>query len=57
MDEAEYDRVALMYRAKLIALDTPDAGAPWLVRSDHEPTMEDAFIGAHRARRHEENAA
>jgi ABC-2 type transport system ATP-binding protein len=46
MDEAEYcDRVALMYNARLIALDTPDA----LKRSvstgdDHEPTMEDAFI-------------
>ncbi len=46
MDEAEYcDRVALMYRARLIALDTPDA----LKRSvaapgGAEPTMEDAFI-------------
>ena len=46
MDEAEYcDRVAMMYRAKLIALDTPDAlkhGA----RGDRypDPTMEDAFI-------------
>ncbi|MDZ7768141.1 MAG: AAA family ATPase [Woeseiaceae bacterium] len=46
MDEAEYcDRVAMMYRAKLIALDTPDAlkrGA----RGDKypDPTMEDAFI-------------
>jgi len=46
MDEAEYcDRVALMYRAKVIALDSPDAlkrqaanaGCP-------EPTMEEAFI-------------
>ncbi|WP_222564425.1 ATP-binding cassette domain-containing protein [Novilysobacter antarcticus] len=46
MDEAEYcDRVAMMYRARLIALDTPDSlkrGA----RSDErpDPTMEDAFI-------------
>ncbi len=46
MDEAEYcDRVALMYNARLVALDTPDA----LKRSvsagdDHEPTMQDAFI-------------
>ncbi|HSH48982.1 MAG TPA: ATP-binding cassette domain-containing protein, partial [Halomonas sp.] len=46
MDEAEYcDRVAMMHRAKLIALDTPDA----LKReagSDQrpDPTMEDAFI-------------
>lgn len=46
MDEAEYcDRVAMLSRAQLIALDTPDA----LKRSaaSHErpdPTMEDAFI-------------
>lgn len=47
MDEAEYcDRVALMYRGKLIALDTPDALKQEVVRhDDHEPTMEDAFIG------------
>ena len=47
MDEAEYcDRVALMYRGKLIALDTPDALKQEIVRhDDHEPTMEDAFIG------------
>ena len=46
MDEAEYcDRVALMYRAQVIALDTPDAlkrkaataGSP-------APSMEDTFI-------------
>ncbi|MCC7327194.1 MAG: ABC transporter ATP-binding protein [Burkholderiales bacterium] len=46
MDEAEYcDRVALMYRAKLIALDTPDA-LKHTSRSDKhpDPTMEDAFI-------------
>ncbi|MEJ8568330.1 ATP-binding cassette domain-containing protein [Elongatibacter sediminis] len=46
MDEAEYcDRVAMMYRARLIALDTPDAlkrGARNAERPD--PTMEDAFI-------------
>lgn len=46
MDEAEYcDRVAMLYRARLIALDTPDAlkrgaAGPALA----EPTMEDAFI-------------
>ena len=47
MDEAEYcDRVALMYRGKLIALDTPDALKQEVIRhDDHEPTMEDAFIG------------
>ena len=46
MDEAEYcDRVALMYRARLIALDTPDA-LKASVASDElpDPTMEDAFI-------------
>ena len=46
MDEAEYcDRVAMLYRARLIALDTPDAlkrGAVNDLRPD--PTMEDAFI-------------
>jgi ABC-2 type transport system ATP-binding protein len=46
MDEAEYcDRVALMYRAKLIALDTPDALKASAASGEHpEPTMEDAFI-------------
>lgn len=46
MDEAEYcDRVAMMYRARLIALDTPD-GLKRGARSDErpDPTMEDAFI-------------
>jgi len=46
MDEAEYcDRVAMLYRARVIALDTPDAlkrRAASDVRPD--PTMEDAFI-------------
>ena len=47
MDEAEYcDRVALMYRARVIALDTPDALKARVARdSEHEPTMEEAFIG------------
>ena len=46
MDEAEYcDRVALMYQAKVIALDTPD-GLKRTVAGDGaaEPTMEAAFI-------------
>lgn len=46
MDEAEYcDRVAMMYRAQLIALDAPDA-LKRAVRNDAhpDPTMEDAFI-------------
>ena len=46
MDEAEYcDRVAMLYRARMIALDTPDAlkrDAASETRPD--PTMEDAFI-------------
>ena len=46
MDEAEYcDRVAMLYRAQLIALDTPDVlkrNAANAARPD--PTMEDAFI-------------
>ncbi|MFA7526757.1 MAG: ATP-binding cassette domain-containing protein [Ottowia sp.] len=46
MDEAEYcDRVAMMHRAQLIALDTPDALKREAVREDRpDPTMEDAFI-------------
>lgn len=46
MDEAEYcDRVAMMYRARLIALDTPDALKQGAISDDQpDPTMEDAFI-------------
>ena len=46
MDEAEYcDRVALIYRGKSIAIDTPDA-LQASVRSPvlPNPTLEDAFI-------------
>jgi ABC-2 type transport system ATP-binding protein len=46
MDEAEYcDRVALIYRGKSIAIDTPD-GLQASVRSTAlpNPTLEDAFI-------------
>jgi ABC-type multidrug transport system ATPase subunit/ABC-type multidrug transport system permease subunit len=46
MDEAEYcDRIGLVYRGKLIALDTPDA-LKCSVRSPDlpEPTMEQTFI-------------
>ena len=51
MDEAEYcDRVALMYRARLIALDTPDALKQAAQSPDlPSPTMEDAFIRLIRA--------
>ena len=46
MDEAEYcDRVALMYQARLIALDTPDKLKERAATTDcPSPTMEDAFI-------------
>ncbi len=46
MDEAEYcDRVALMYQARLIALDSPDALKASAASTEHpEPTMEQAFI-------------
>ncbi|HLT92576.1 MAG TPA: ATP-binding cassette domain-containing protein [Woeseiaceae bacterium] len=46
MDEAEYcDRVALMYRARVIALDSPDALKASVASEElPEPTMEDAFV-------------
>jgi ABC-2 type transport system ATP-binding protein len=46
MDEAEYcDRVAMLSRARLIALDTPDALKRSAVSAGRpDPTMEDAFI-------------
>ncbi|MEN1929412.1 ATP-binding cassette domain-containing protein [Luteimonas sp. MJ250] len=46
MDEAEYcDRVAMLYQARLIALDTPDALKSGAADDDNpDPTMEDAFI-------------
>ena len=46
MDEAEYcDRMALMYQARVIALDTPDAlKAAVALSPGEEPTMEQAFI-------------
>lgn len=46
MDEAEYcDRVAVLYRARLIALDTPDTLKKNAASADcPNPTMEDAFI-------------
>jgi ABC-2 type transport system ATP-binding protein len=46
MDEAEYcDRVALVNRGQLIALDTPDGLKASAASTDlPEPTMEDAFI-------------
>jgi drug efflux transport system ATP-binding protein len=46
MDEAEYcDRVALMYRASVIALDSPDALKARVASAEKpDPTMEDAFI-------------
>lgn len=46
MDEAEYcDRVAMLSRARLIALDTPDALKRQASSADNpDPSMEDAFI-------------
>ncbi|HRN75665.1 ATP-binding cassette domain-containing protein [Ottowia sp.] len=46
MDEAEYcDRVAMLSRARLIALDTPDELKRSAVSAERpDPTMEDAFI-------------
>jgi len=46
MDEAEYcDRVALMYRSKIVALDTPDKLKQRAATDEHpDPTMEEAFI-------------
>jgi ABC-2 type transport system ATP-binding protein len=46
MDEAEYcDRVALMYRARIIALDPPDVLKQRAATEENpEPTMEDAFV-------------
>jgi ABC-2 type transport system ATP-binding protein len=46
MDEAEYcDRVALMYQAKMIALDAPDALKGKAATGGREqPSMEEAFI-------------
>jgi ABC-type multidrug transport system ATPase subunit len=46
MDEAEYcDRIGLVYRGKLIALDTPDALKRSVCSADlSDPTMEETFI-------------
>jgi ABC-2 type transport system ATP-binding protein len=57
MDEAEYcDRVALIYRGRCIAVDTPEA-LQHSVKSETlpNPTLEDAFIGLVDA--HEREAA
>ena len=47
MDEAEYcDRIALVYRGRVIALGTPDElKAGMAAPGRPNPTMEDAFIG------------
>ena len=46
LDEAEYcDRIALIYRSRMIALNTPDAlKAGAVSQSVPEPTLEDAFV-------------
>jgi ABC-2 type transport system ATP-binding protein len=46
MDEAEYcDRIALIYRGKIIAIDTPN-GLKEMVHTEESsnPTLEDAFV-------------
>jgi ABC-2 type transport system ATP-binding protein len=47
MDEAEYcDRIGLVYRGKLIALDAPDALKQSVRSAEHpDPNMEETFIG------------
>ncbi len=47
MDEAEYcDRVALIYRGRSIAIDTPEALQARVATADNpHPTLEDAFVG------------
>lgn len=46
MDEAEYcDRIALVYRGKIIAAGTPDSLKQKVATDDRpDPTMEDAFV-------------
>lgn len=45
MEEAEYcDRVALMHRARVIALDSPDALKASVAEGGAMPSMEEAFI-------------
>ena len=58
MDEAEYcDRVALVNRARLIALDSPDALKARVARPNRpEPGMEDAFIELVLQQREAENS-
>ena len=58
MDEAEYcDRVALVNRAQMIALDSPDALKARVARPDRpEPSMEDAFVELVLAQRRAEDA-
>jgi len=59
MDEAEYcDRIALIYRGRAIALDSPDALKARIASRDNpDPTMEDAFIALiERSERRDEAA-
>ena len=58
MDEAEYcDRVALIYRGKCIAIDTPEAlQASVKSEARPHPTLEDAFIALVKAQDKEESS-
>ena len=55
MDEAEYcDRIALVFRGKIIAAGTPDQLKQQVATSQNpDPTMEDAFITLVQAQPHE----
>ena len=59
MDEAEYcDRISLIYRARSIALGSPDELKARVATPERpEPTMEDAFIALIEAREAEAKAA
>jgi ABC-2 type transport system ATP-binding protein len=59
MDEAEYcDRIALIYRGRSIAINTPEALQASVRSTDNpNPTLEDAFISLVRAHDQEREAA
>ena len=55
MDEAEYcDRIALVFRGKIIAAGTPDQLKSEIATPENpDPTMEDAFIALVQEQVHE----
>ena len=46
MEEANQlcDRVAILDRGRIVALDTPDGLKQMINRNGHEPTLEDVFM-------------